>query len=309
MNTGAKIYVAGHTGMVGSAIVRNLKANGYNNLVLCTSKELDLTRQLDVEDFFNKEKPEFVFLAAAHVGGIVANSIYRAEFSYDNLLIQTNIIHSSYKVGVEKLLFFSSSCVYPRECQQPMKEEYLLTGLPEETNEPYAMAKLVGMSMCRAYNDQYGTNYISVIPTNLYGPFDNYDPENSHVVAGLIGKFHKAKILKEPVVTIWGTGTPRRELMCVDDVASAAIYLMQNYIGNAPVNIGVGYDMTILQLVELVRAIVGYEGKIVLDSSRPDGVAQKLLNIDKLNFSGWKAQIGLETGLIAAYDWYLTKFR
>ena len=305
MNKDSKIYVAGHLGMVGSAVFRYLDANGYTNLILRTSKELDLTRQADVEEFFDKEKPEFVFLAAAKVGGIMANNIYRAEFSYINILIQSNIIHSAWRFGVKKLLFFSSSCVYPRECLQPMKEEYLMTGSLEKTNEPYAVAKLAGMSMCRAYNKQYGTDYISVIPSNLYGSFDNYDVENSHVVASLIRKFHHAKISKESTVVLWGTGTPRREFMCVDDAVFAAIFLMQNYIGNSPINIGVGVDLTIMQLAKIVSNIVGYNGDIVLDVSKPDGVSQKLLNVNKLHSMGWDAKVPMEQGLIDAYNWYL----
>ena len=305
MNKDAKIYVAGHAGMVGSAVARCLNAHGFNNLVLRTSKELDLTRQADVEQFFCETKPEIVFLAAARVGGIMANNTYRAEFIYTNNMIQSNVIHSAWKAGIKKLLFFSSSCVYPRECAQPMKEEYLWTGKLEPTNEPYAVAKLAGMSMCRAYNEQYGTNFISAVPTNLYGHNDNYDPEQSHVMAALIYKFHRAKIEKNPAVTLWGTGTPRRELMYVDDAAEAALFLMQNYGGNDPVNIGLGEDRSIRELAEVVREIVGYNGNILYDTSKPDGVPQKLLDMSNLHSMGWKAQTPLKHGLMKAYDWYL----
>jgi GDP-L-fucose synthase len=266
---------------------------------------LDLIRQSDVEQFFLHEKPDYVFLAAAHVGGIVANQTYRAEFIYANLQIQNNVIHSAWKVGVKKLLFFSSSCVYPRLCPQPMKEEYLWTGPLEPTNEPYATAKLAGMSMCQAYNDQYGTNFLSAIPTNLYGPNDNYDPQQSHVMAALIQKFQIAKINGYKEVTLWGTGSPRRELMFVDDAADASLFLMQNYEGSKPVNIGLGEDRTIRDLAELVKQVVGYEGGIVFDISKPDGVPRKLLDVSCLQDMGWKAQTDLEEGINKAYDWYL----
>lgn len=305
MNKDAKIYVAGHTGMVGSSVVRCLNAHGYNNLVLRTSKELDLTRQADVEKFFYATKPEFIFLAAARVGGIMANNTYRAEFIYTNIMIQSNVIHSAWKTGVKKLLFFSSSCVYPRGCAQPMKEEYLWSDKLEPTNEPYAVAKLSGMSMCRAYNEQYGTNFVSVVPTNLYGKNDNYDPEQSHVMAALIDKFHRAKIEKNPAVTLWGTGTPRRELMYVDDTAEAAIFLMKNYTDNDPVNVGLGEDHSIRELAEVVREIVDYQGNILFDASKPDGVPQKLLDMSNLHSMGWKAQTPLKQGLTMAYNWYL----
>jgi GDP-L-fucose synthase len=305
MNKDAKIYVAGHSGMVGSAVVRCLNSHGYNNLVLRTSKELNLTRQADVEEFFDATKPEFIFLAAARVGGIMANNTYRAEFIYTNIMIQSNVIHSAWKTGVKKLLFFSSSCVYPRGCAQPMKEEYLWSDKLEPTNEPYAVAKLSGMSMCRAYNEQYGTNFISVVPTNLYGHNDNYDPEQSHVMAALIDKFHRAKIENNSTVTIWGTGTPRRELMYVDDAAEAAIFLMKNYTDNDPVNIGLGEDHSIRDLAEVVREIVHYQGYILFDTAKPDGVPQKLLDISNLHSMGWHAQTPLKQGLTMAYDWYL----
>lgn len=291
--------------MVGSAVVRCLNSHGYNNLVLRTSKELNLTRQADVEEFFDATKPEFIFLAAARVGGIMANNTYRAEFIYTNIMIQSNVIHSAWKTGVKKLLFFSSSCVYPRGCAQPMKEEYLWSDKLEPTNEPYAVAKLSGMSMCRAYNEQYGTNFISVVPTNLYGHNDNYDPEQSHVMAALIDKFHRAKIENNSTVTIWGTGTPRRELMYVDDAAEAAIFLMKNYTDNDPVNIGLGEDHSIRDLAEVVREIVHYQGYILFDTAKPDGVPQKLLDISNLHSMGWHAQTPLKQGLTMAYDWYL----
>jgi GDP-L-fucose synthase len=305
MEKNSKIYVAGHRGMVGSAVVRCLRKKGFENLVFRTSIELDLTRQSDVEQFFLHEKPDYVFLAAAHVGGIVANQTYRAEFIYANLQIQNNVIHSAWKVGVKKLLFFSSSCVYPRSCPQPMKEEYLWTGPLEPTNEPYATAKLAGMSMCQAYNDQYGTNFLSAIPTNLYGPNDNYDPQQSHVMAALIQKLQIAKINGYKEVTLWGTGSPRRELMFVDDAADASLFLMQNYEGSKPVNIGLGEDRTIRDLAELVKQVVGYEGGIVFDISKPDGVPRKLLDVSCLQDMGWKAQTDLEEGINKAYDWYL----
>lgn len=305
MDKDAKIYVAGHNGMVGSAMVRCLIKSGFTNLVFRTSKELDLTRQSEVETFFSNERPEYAFLAAARVGGIMANNTYRAEFIYTNIMIQSNVIHSAWKSGIKKLLFFSSSCVYPRECVQPMKEEYLWSGKLEPTNEPYAVAKLAGMSMCRAYNERYGTRFISAVPTNLYGRHDNYDPEQSHVMAALIDKFHRAKIEKNPAVTLWGTGTPRRELMYVDDAAEAALFLIRNYAGNEPVNIGLGADRSIRELAELVREIVGYQGDVLFDTSKPDGAPQKLLDTSNLDSMGWKAQTSLQQGLIEAYDWYL----
>ncbi len=305
MEKNSKIYVAGHQGMVGSAVVRCLLKKGFENLVFQTSSELDLTRQSDVEQFFLHEKPDYVFLAAALVGGIMANQTYRAEFIYANLQIQNNVIHSAWKVGVKKLLFFSSSCVYPRLCQQPMKEEYLWTGPLEPTNEPFATAKLAGMSMCKAYNDQYGTSFLSVIPTNLFGPNDNYDPQQSHVMAALIQKFHNAKISGNKKVKIWGSGSPRRELMFVDDAANAGLFLMQNYESSKPVNIGVSEDQTVRELAELVKQVVGYEGGIVFDISKPDGIPRKLLDVSCMQGMGWKAQTNLEKGISKAYDWYL----
>ena len=305
MDKHRKIYVAGHRGMVGSALVRCLRGRGFTNLVLRTSIELDLTCQAVVEQFFLDEKPDYVFLAAARVGGILANKTYRAEFIHTNLQIQNNIIHHAWKTGVKKLLFFSSSCVYPRLCPQPMKEEYLWTGPLEPTNEPYAVAKLAGMSMCRAYNDQYGTNFSSVIPTNLYGINDNYDPQQSHVMAALIQKFHAAILDNAPQVTLWGTGSPRRELMFVDDAADAAVFLMQHYAGNEPVNIGLGTDQTIHELAHLVRGIAGYQGEIVFDTNKPDGAPQKLLDCSRLSAMGWRPQTVLEEGVAKALVWYL----
>ena len=305
MDRNSKIYIAGHKGMVGSAVARYLQKKDFDNLVFRTSSELDLTRQADVEHFFMTERPEYVFLAAARVGGILANSTYRAEFIYINLQIQNNIINSAWKTEVKKLLFFSSSCVYPRLCPQPMKEEYLLTGFLEETNEPYAMAKLSGMSMCRAYNNQYGTKFISAIPTNLYGPNDNYDPQQSHLMAALIQKFHLAKAENRPEVILWGTGMPRREMMHVDDAADAALFLMENYDGSEPVNIGQGKDLTISEISTIVRNVVAYQGEVTFDTNMPDGTPQKLLDMSKLNMMGWKAKIPMAQGVADAYRWYL----
>jgi len=305
MESTSKIYVAGHTGMVGSAMVRLLEKRSFRNLVLRTSRELDLTRQAEVESFFASEQPEYVFDAAARVGGIMANKTYRAEFIYNNMQIQNNIIHSAYTHNVKKLLFFSSSCIYPRICPQPMSEDHLWTGTLEPTNEPYAVAKLAGMSMCRAYNEQYGTQFVSVIPTNLYGPNDNYDPQNSHVMASLIQKFHIAKVRREQSVILWGTGTPRRELMYVDDAVDASVHIMENYAGNDPVNIGIGSDASIRELAETVRDVVGYHGRIEFDASKPDGAPQKLLDVARLSSLQWKSQTSLEQGIKQAYAWYL----
>ncbi|MEY2738189.1 MAG: hypothetical protein RL259_98 [Bacteroidota bacterium] len=301
MNKDSKIYIAGHRGMVGSALVRVLEQNGYNNLVLRTSKELNLTDQLAVKEFFESEKPEYVFLAAAKVGGIVANNTYRAEFIYENLMIQNNIIHNSYLSGVKKLMFLGSSCIYPKNAPQPLKEEYLLTGLLEPTNEPYAIAKIAGIKMCEAYRDQYGCNFISVMPTNLYGPNDNYDLNNSHVLPALLRKFIEAKNNGDNSVTLWGTGTPLREFLHVDDLASACLYLMKSYNEKEFLNIGVGEDISILDLAKLVKTIVGFEGEIILDKSKPDGTPRKLMDVSRLNALGWEAKISLNSGISTVF--------
>jgi len=307
MNKQDKIYIAGHRGMVGSAILRKLEKEGFTNFVLRTSAELDLRNQQAVKDFFAAEKPAYVFMAAAKVGGIMANNTYRAEFLYDNLLIQNNIIHESYVNDVTKLLFLGSSCIYPKLAPQPLKEEYLLTGLLEHTNEPYAIAKIAGIKMCDAYRDQYGCNFISVMPTNLYGPNDNYDANNSHVLPALIRKFHEAKINKQPSVTMWGTGEPLREFLNADDLADACYFLMQNYNEQGFVNIGVGHDIAIKDLAKLIKKIVGYEGEIIHDLSKPDGTPRKLMDVGKLHNMGWKEKIGLEEGIAAVYKEYAAK--
>jgi len=299
-----KIYVAGHLGMVGSAILRNLKLKGYTNFVLRSIDELDLTRQREVEQFFESEHPDYVFLAAAKVGGIYANSTFPADFIYINLQIQNNIIHSSYKNGVKKLCFLGSSCIYPKYAPQPMKEDYLLDGKLEPTNEPYAIAKIAGIKMCEAYNRQYGTNFISVMPTNLYGINDNFDLETSHVVPALIRKFIEAKEANAPSVVIWGTGNPRREFLFVDDMADACVFLMEYYNKSDFVNIGVGTDITIAELANIIKEEVGYEGAIVYDSTKPDGTPQKLLDVSRLNSLGWKAKTSLREGIRKTIEWY-----
>jgi len=304
MKLNSKIYVAGHDGLVGSAIMRKLKSEGYKNIVTRTFKELDLRRQEDVEKFFEEEKPEYVFLAAAKVGGINANNVYSAEFIYDNLMIETNVINSAYENDVKKLLFLGSSCIYPKHAPQPMKEEHLLTGKLEPTNEAYAIAKITGIKMCYHYNKQYGTNYISVMPTNLYGPHDNFDLETSHVLPALIRKFHEAKINDEDSVTIWGTGSPKREFLYVDDLADAVVYLMNNYENNQFVNIGVGKDISILELAELIKDVVGFKGDIVKDTSKPDGTPRKLLDVSKLHDTGWKHSVDLREGIEKTYKWF-----
>jgi len=305
MENRSKIYVAGHRGMVGSAIVRKLQKEGYANLLLRSRQELDLLDQTVVRRFFEAEKPEYVFLAAAKVGGILANDTYRAQFIYENLQIQNNIIHSAWQSGVKKLLFLGSSCIYPKHAPQPMKEEHLLTGPLEPTNEPYAVAKIAGIKMCQAYNDQYGTDYISVMPTNLYGPNDNFDLQTSHVLPALIHKFHKAKKDRLPAVEIWGTGSPKREFLHVDDLADACLFLMKNYSGNNFLNIGVGEDISIKDLALLIKKIVGYQGKLSFDTSKPDGTPRKLLDVGRLHRLGWKATIGLEEGIAQTYRWFL----
>ena len=302
MEKTSKIYVAGHNGMVGSAIVRKLKAEGYENIITRSSKELDLRDQKSVSDFFAAEKPDYVFLAAAKVGGILANNIYRADFLFENLMIQNNVIHSAYQNEVTKLMFLGSSCIYPKLAPQPLKEEYLLTGELEPTNEPYAIAKIAGIKLCDAYRSQYGCNYISVMPTNLYGPNDNYDLNNSHVLPALIRKVITAKNNNESTVTIWGTGTPKREFLYVDDLADACYYLMQTYNEPGLVNIGVGEDVSILELAQLVVKIVGFEGEIITDTSKPDGTPRKLMDVSKLNAQGWKAKVSLEEGITKVYQ-------
>jgi len=301
MNKSEKIYVAGHRGMVGSAIVRKLKAEGFNNLLLRTSSELDLRNQQMVSDFFAKEKPDYVFMAAAKVGGIQANNTYRADFIYDNIMIQNNVIHESWINGIKKLMFLGSSCIYPKMAPQPLKEEYLLTGLLEPTNEPYAIAKIAGIKMCDAYRAQYGCNFISVMPTNMYGPNDNYDLNSSHVLPALIRKFHEAKIKNEPSVVMWGTGSPRREFMHADDLADACFFLMQQYNEEGFVNIGTGEDVTIKELALMIKDIVGYQGEIEHDFSKPDGTPRKLMDVSKLHNLGWKARIELKEGIEKVY--------
>ena len=301
----ARIYVAGHRGLVGSALIRCLEREGYRNLITASSRELDLRHQDEVENFFKTHRPEFVFLAAAKVGGIYANNTYPAEFIYDNLAIQNNVIHYSYSYGVRKLLFLGSSCIYPKFAPQPMKEECLLTGELEPTNEPYAIAKIAGLKMCEAYNRQYGTNFIAVMPTNLYGPYDNFDLDNSHVLPALIRKFHEAKLEGKPVVEIWGTGEPRREFLHVDDLAEACLFLMEYYAGNDLVNIGIGEDITIQNLAYLIGEVLGFQGDLVFDTEKPDGTPQKLLDVTRINNLGWKARIGLREGIRETYKWYL----
>ena len=301
MNKSSKIYIAGHRGMVGSALLRKLLADGFTNFVVKTSSELDLRNQEAVARFFEEEKPEYVFLAAAKVGGILANNTYRGAFLYENLMIQNNIIHSSYLNGVKKLLFLGSSCIYPKMAPQPLKEDYLLTGILEPTNEPYAIAKIAGIKMCDAYRSQYGCNFISVMPTNLYGPNDNYDLKNSHVLPAMIRKFHEAKINNEPSVTIWGTGKPKREFLHADDLAAACVYLMQNYNEEGLVNIGTGEDVEIGELAEMVKKVVGFTGTIENDLSKPDGTPRKLMDVSKLHGFGWKHTIDLFEGLKSVY--------
>jgi GDP-L-fucose synthase len=302
MQAGDKIYVAGHRGMVGSAIERELEAQGYRNRVTRTSSELDLRDQSTVRDFFASERPDHVFLAAAKVGGIKANNSYRAEFLRDNLTIQNNIIHSAYEVGVKKLIFLGSSCIYPKHAPQPMKEEHLLTGELEPTNEPYAIAKIAGIKMCEAYRDQYGCNFISAMPTNLYGPNDDYDLETSHVLPALLRKFHTAKVEGREKVEVWGSGKPRREFLHVDDLARAARFMMEEYDGRQFLNVGTGTDISIAELAELIQGIVGFDGKFELDPSKPDGTPRKLLDVSKLHDMGWQHRIGLEEGIRSVYQ-------
>lgn len=307
MEKNAKIYVAGHRGMVGSAIYRKLIQEGFTNVIVRTSSELDLRDQVSVTDFFETEKPEYVFLAAAKVGGIIANNTYRADFLYENLCIQNNVIHQSYKNGVKKLMFLGSSCIYPKLAPQPLKEEYLLTGLLEETNEPYAIAKIAGIKMADAYRAQYNCNFISVMPTNLYGYNDNYHPQNSHVLPALIRKFHEAKVNGAAEVNIWGSGSPMREFLFADDLADACFFLMQNYNEAGFVNIGTGVDLTIKDLALMIKNIIGFEGTLTFDSSKPDGTPRKLMDVSKLHALGWKHQIELEDGIKLAYRDFLSK--
>lgn len=307
MDKKAKIYVAGHRGMVGSAIVRELEKWGYQNIVTRTSAELDLRNQTAVDAFYQSEKPDYVFVAAAKVGGILANNIYRAEFLYDNLCIQNNLIHGAYVHNVKKLLFLGSSCIYPKLAPQPLKEEYLLSGFLEPTNEPYAIAKITGIKMCEAYRDQYGCNFISAMPTNMYGPNDNYHPENSHVLPALIRKFHEAKVGSAAQVTVWGDGSPMREFLYADDLANALVYLMLNYNEKEFVNVGYGSDITIGDLAKTIAEIVGFNGEIVFDSSKPNGTPKKLMDSSRLFATGWQPQTHLQAGIKLAYDDFLSK--
>ena len=305
MEKDSKIYIAGHRGMVGSAIYRKLQEKGFYNFVLKTSKELDLRNQQAVSDFFQVQKPDYVFLAAAKVGGIIANSTYRADFLYENLAIQNNVIHSAYETGVKKLMFLGSSCIYPKLAPQPLKEEYLLSGFLEETNEPYAIAKIAGIKLCEAYRMQYGCDFISVMPTNLYGPNDNYDLKNSHVLPAMIRKFHEAKESKNESVTLWGTGSPMREFLHADDLAEACAYLMENYSEPQFINVGTGIDITIKELAETVSKIVGFEGRLVWDTTKPNGTPRKLMDVSKLHEQGWKHTIDLQEGISLAYQDFL----
>jgi GDP-L-fucose synthase len=304
MEKNEKVYIAGHRGMVGSAITRRLQQQGFKNLLFRTSAELDLKNQAAVQAFFEKEKPDHVFLAAAKVGGIMANNVYRGEFLYDNLMIQSNTIDAAYRSGVKKLLFLGSSCIYPKMAPQPLKEEYMLTGPLEPTNEPYAIAKIAGIKMCDAYRSQYGCNFISVMPTNLYGPNDNYDLNTSHVLPALIRKFHEAKVNNEPFVTLWGSGSPRREFLHADDLADACFFLMQGYDEPGLVNIGTGEDLEIKELALLIKQVVGYKGGIEHDMTKPDGTPRKLMDVSKLHGLGWKAAISLREGLGSVYEEY-----
>jgi len=305
MDKDSKIFVAGHRGLVGSAIVRELQRQGFNNLVFKTRQELDLLNQQAVADFFSSEKPEYVFLAAAKVGGIMANKNHKAEFIYENLVVETNIIHSAYQSGVKKLLFLGSSCIYPRDCAQPIKEEYLMTGPLEPTNDAYALAKIAGIKLCQSYREQYGFNAIAVMPTNLYGPKDNFDLETSHVLPALIRRFYEAKDNNLPAVTLWGTGQVYREFLYVDDLANACVFLMNRYDDQEIVNIGTGEDLTIKELAETIKKIIGYNGELNWDSSKPDGTPKKLLDVSKLEQLGWKYKTDLQSGLEKTFDWYI----
>lgn len=309
MEKSDKIFIAGSRGMVGSAIIRKLKKEGYENLVVKTSQELDLRNQQDVADFFASEKPDYVFLSAAKVGGIIANNTYRAQFLYENLMIQNNVIHQSYINGVKKLMFFGSSCIYPKLAEQPLKEDSLLSGFLEPTNEPYAIAKIAGIKMCEAYRAQYGCNFISVMPTNLYGPNDNYHPENSHVLPALIRRIHEAKVNGTEEVVIWGSGKPKREFMHVDDLADASFKLMQEYNEPQFINIGTGNDVTIAELAQIIADVTGYKGKFSFDTSKPDGTPRKLMDVSRLNNLGWFPSVTLEEGILDAYNDFLSKYK
>lgn len=300
-----KIFVAGHRGLVGSAIVRRLRGEGFTNIVTRTRQEMDLEDQAAVYRFFDQERPKYVFFAAARVGGILANNTYPAEFIRDNLFVELNVIHGAYRAGVDKLLFLGSSCIYPKHAPQPIREEYLLTGLLEPTNEPYAIAKIAGIKLCEAYNRQYGTRFISAMPTNLYGPGDNFDLQSSHVLPALLRKFHDARESGAPEVVVWGSGTPRREFLHVDDLADACVFLMRRHEGSDIVNVGVGEDISIRELAETIRDVVGYTGELVFDSTKPDGTPRKLLDVSRMNALGWKASIGLRDGIEQTYEWYL----
>ncbi len=305
MNKDSKIFIAGHRGMVGSAILRKLKQEGFNNIVTKTSDQLDLRQQQAMSDFFSKERPEFVFLAAAKVGGIVANNTFRAEFLYDNLMIEANIMHAAYQQRVKKLLFLGSSCIYPKLAPQPLKEEYLLTGLLEPTNEPYAIAKIAGIKLCEAYRDQYGCNFIAAMPTNLYGEGDNYHLQNSHVIPGMLHKFHDAKLANAPFVELWGTGAPLREFMYVDDLAEASVFLMQHYNDKLFVNVGTGEELSIRDLALHIKDVVGYTGEIKFDTTKPDGTPRKLMDSSRIHDMGWRHRVSLKEGLKKAYEFYL----
>lgn len=308
MHKDAKIYVAGHRGMVGSAIVRQLETAGYRNIVTRTSSELDLTQQAQVRDFLVSEKPDYIFMAAAKVGGIHANNTYRAEFLYQNLMIEANVVHAAWQAGVQRMLFLGSSCIYPRDCPQPIREEYLLTGSLEQTNEPYAIAKIAGVKLCESYNRQYRTQYVSAMPTNLYGPNDNYDLANSHVLPALIRKAHEAKLRGDETYTVWGSGKPMREFLYVDDMANACLFLMeQEEINDGLFNVGTGTDVTIRELAETVMDVVGFKGEIVFDASKPDGTPRKLLDVSRMQRLGWTAKTGLRDGIALAYADFLAK--
>ncbi|MFH0316125.1 GDP-L-fucose synthase [Clostridium perfringens] len=309
MNKNSKIYVAGHRGLVGSAIVRNLEEKGFNNIICRTHKELDLTNQNEVRKFFEEERPEYVFLAAAKVGGIHANNTYPADFIYENLMIQNNVIKAAHDFEVKKLLFLGSTCIYPKMAPQPIKEDYLLTGSLEETNEAYAVAKIAGLEMCKFFKRQYGDNFISCMPTNLYGPNDNFDLKNSHVLPALIRKFHEAKVNNSEVVEVWGTGKPLREFLYVDDMADACVFLMENYDGEQHVNIGTGVEVSIRELAETVKEVVRFEGELVFNTDMPDGTPRKLTTVDKLNGLGWKHKVDLNNGIKMAYEWFLENYK